>query len=195
MVSMSFEGKSPRGFGGDLGADDTGRARDGLTITCVTLNQLSEKDVAQMDEARTRALDAFEKSNGVDLVRKPITEELNYLPEGMTPLDKLIVRAYEKDTLVAYAHVLSGWPRATEWTVEQLILDPQHRLQGIGTKVIQEIESLASSAEIRTTAILSVPTRPGAASFWNTLGYQDSAEELGPTLGQENLRVMRKGLY
>lgn len=195
MVSMSFDGRSPRGFRGDLGADENSRVRDGLTITCVTLDQLGEKDVEQLDAARTRALDAFEEANGIDLSRKPIKEELDHLPDGLTPLDKLILRAYEGDSLVAYAHVLCGWPLPTEWTVEQLILDPQHRLQGIGTKVIEEIESLASSAEIRTTSILSVPTRPGAASFWNALGYQDTSEDLAPSLGEGHVRVMRKGLY
>jgi GNAT superfamily N-acetyltransferase len=211
MVTMSYDGKSPSDFGNSFDKN-AGSAHVGdLEIRCATLNQLSDTDIEQLDAVRTRALDSYERETGNVVERTPIREELQTLPSGLTTLDKLVLRAYYKDQLVAYAHVLCGWPHSTEWTIEQLILNPDFRLKGIGTKVVSAIEDLASHAEIRATAIISMPSRPGAESFWNHLGYEsedDGAGENGAAAGSSdaqagaqapsagsNIKILHKSLY
>ena len=194
MVMKSFEDKLPKGFGDFFDKNGSAHAGD-LEIRCTTLDQLTDKDVEQIDAVRERALDSFEHDTGNRVSRVPISEELRMLPEGLTPLDKLVLRAYEGDKLVAYAHVLCGWPHSTEWTIEQLILNPDYRLKGIGTRVVSAIEELANHAEIRATAIMSMPSRPGAASFWNKLGYETEEKPAKEKFGDASVNILRKSLY
>lgn len=194
MVTMMSTGdEAPKGFEGYF-TDKERDAKGALTIDCVALKQLSQGEIDEMDALRTRALDNYTATTGNELERISIHDELALAPEGSDPAEKLIFRAYKGGDLVAYAHVLCGWPRANEWTVEQLLLDPTYRLKGIGTKVIGAVESLARTAEARTTSILSLPSREGAQSFWNHLGYEDKTEELKDELSGSHLKIMRKVL-
>ncbi len=192
MVTTDEE--APKGFEGYFADKQDPENREGLVMNCVTLSQMASSEIAELDELRRRALDNYEATTGKEAMRLPINEELGLAPEGSTSSDKLIFRAYKDGSLVAYAHVLCGWPCANEWTVEQLLLDPTHRLQGIGSKLIDAIEQLARTAEVRATSILSLPTRDGAESFWRHLGYQDRTAELASQLGGSVVTVMRKEL-
>lgn len=195
MVTMMPTGEEPpKGFEGYFNDKKARAAQGDLTINCVTLSQMAPGEIAELDELRTRALDNYCATTGNEVRRIPIEEELELAPSGSTPSDKLIFRAYQKGTLVAYAHVLCGWPKHNEWTVEQLLLDPTYRLKGIGTKLISAIENLARTAEVRAASILSLPSRPGAQSFWCHLGYEDKTDELGGELSGSFLNIMRKVL-
>lgn len=195
MVTMMPTGEEPpKGFEGYFDSKKVRAAQRDLYITCVTLAQLTPAEIAELDELRTRALDNYVATTGNEVCRTSIEEELALTPKGTASADKLVFRAYQKDVLVAYAHVLCGWPKPNEWTVEQLLLDPTHRLKGIGTKVITAIENLARTAEVRAASILSLPSRPGAQTFWSHLGYEDKTAELSSELDGFALTVMRKVL-
>lgn len=184
----------PKGFEGYFNDKQANEDKGGIEINCVTLSQMASGEILELDELRQRALDNYTATTGQEVTRLPIQEELELAPAGSTPSDKLIFRAYVDGALVAYAHVLCGWPRPNEWTVEQLLLDPTHRLKGIGTKVIASIEALARTAEIRAASILSLPTRDGAESFWMHLGYEDKTAELASQLDGSFVNIMRKEL-
>ena len=195
MVTMMPTGEEPpKGFEGYFNDKKTRAAQGDLVINCVTVSQMAPAEIVELDELRTRALDNYCATTGNEVRRIPIIEELELAPKGSTPSDKLVFRAYQRGELVAYAHVLCGWPEANEWTVEQLLLDPTYRLKGIGTKVIGAIENLARTAEVRAASILSLPSRPGAQSFWEHLGYEDKTSELADELGDSFLNIMRKVL-
>lgn len=194
MSMMPTGEEPPKGFEGYFNEKQTQGERAGLEINCVTLSQIAPGEIAELDELRQRALDNYTATTGHEVTRLPIREELELAPQGSTPSDKLIFRAYESGVLVAYAHVLCGWPRANEWTVEQLLLDPTRRLKGIGSKLIDSVEQLARTAEVRATSILSLPTRDGSSSFWDHLGYVDRTSELAAELGGSVVTVMRKEL-
>lgn len=184
----------PKGFEGYFNDKQSREDQGGLQINCVTLSQMAPSEVFELDELRQRALDNYTKSTGQQVKQLPIREELELAPAGSTPSDKLIFRAYDDGSLVAYAHVLCGWPRSNEWTVEQLLLDPTHRLKGIGSKLIDSIESLARTTEVRAASILSLPTRENAESFWEHLGYEDKTTELSHELSGTFVNIMRKEL-
>ncbi len=147
---------------------------------------------------RERALTNFaeQTQDAFVMPKESAREELFRLPEGKELDDKLVLRAIAEDTVVAYCHVLCGWPRANEWTIEQLLLDPEHRLKGIGSLLIKQIERLAETAEVRATQILSVPSRPRSSEFWSTIGYEDQTDELKDTVQDTYgyMTIMRKKL-
>lgn len=191
MVKLPTGDESPKGFEGYF-ADKRARDEQGaVRLDCVSVSQLAGEEIAALDALRERALANFTKTTGHEVVHAPIMEELARVPEGKSLSDKLVFRAFHEGHLVAYVHVICGWPKNNEWTIEQLLLDPEHRLQGIGTKLIQDVESLAETAEVRATSILSIPSRPGSDSFWSTIGYEDKTQELGEqvseTYGYKNI--------
>ena len=117
MVTMMPTGEEPpKGFEGYFNDKKARAAQGDLTINCVTLSQMAPGEIAELDELRTRALDNYCATTGNEVRRIPIEEELELAPSGSTPSDKLIFRAYQKGTLVAYAHVLCGWPKHNEWS-------------------------------------------------------------------------------
>lgn len=187
---------APKGFEGYFNDGRDRDRRSALRITCSTLSQLSDKEVAELDALRQRALDNYESASGDHVERRPIREELGCVPgvAGLAPSDKLVFRSYDGDELIAYADVACGWPRPIEWTVLQLLLDPAHRLKGVGSALIGSIERLARTAEVRATSILSLPTRDGATSFWEHLGYADKTSELADEVHGSVVTVMRKEL-
>lgn len=153
------------------------RSSADLTFACTPVSKLGQDDIARLEELRSLALRQFVQDTGCSLAPSSLKEELEFLPPHKTLDEKLLVSACYSGELVAYCHVLCGWPQASEWAIEQLLLRPQHRLHGIGSKLIAFVEELARTAEVRATSILSLPSRPNSASFWDFVGYQDKTAE------------------
>lgn len=147
--------------------------RESLEIQCTPLVHLTTAEQADVERLRARALENYEKTTGYTLEKQPFYEEFFCVPDGVRREDKLIFRAFDKGTLIAYAQVICGWPAHNEWAVDQLIIDPASARQGIGSKLINQIENIARTAEITATSIVSLPTRPESDSFWRAIGYSD----------------------
>ncbi len=196
MAKLPTGDEPPKGF--ERYVEDKWRAasRTGVQIGYVGMNQLSRPEIVELEKLRDRALENFMSATGHELHPLPIEEELELAPEGKSISDKLLFRAYNDGTLVAYAHVIMGWPKSDEWAIEQLLLDPVHRLQGIGSRLIAEVEEVARTAEVKATSILSLPTRPDSESFWKHVGYTDKTEELAEDLGnaKDFVNILRKEL-
>lgn len=164
------------GFESFFGQADT-HAHSELTFSCVPVSKLTVEEIHQLASLRDAALGRFMQDTGCILPSSTIQEELEFLPPKKTLDEKLLVSAWHDGELVAYCHVLCGWPCTSEWAIEQLLLKPQHRLHGIGSKLIAFVEELARTAEVRATSILSLPSRPNSTSFWDFVGYQDKTAE------------------
>lgn len=162
----------PKGFEAYFAHKKVSAQREKLKALCYSINQLDGRDLSDLEALRFAALKSYEELTGVVLPYSNLYDELHDLPEGHQLSDKLVIKAYdEQDELAAYAQVICSWPSYNSWTIDQLLLHPDKRGKGIGSKLIHIIENLARTAEVKVTSILSIPARPYSESFWETIGY------------------------
>ncbi|MDO5043738.1 MAG: GNAT family N-acetyltransferase [Coriobacteriia bacterium] len=170
--------------------------RENLKIDLLKITDLLPEDISELDKLRTAALNHYDETIVQKCKRIPIEDEIKYVPARLSMQDKLIFRAFEQANLLAYAQVFTGWPHFDEWTVEQLYIHPEYARQGLGSKLINSVENVARTAEIKATSVLTMPSREHADSFWRAIGYDDLSANQTIQVPRKfsNLRVLRKEL-
>ena len=163
----------PKGFDAYFADKKLKSQREKAQVDCKSVLFLTKEEISELEDMRARALDEYCKEYGICLESKDIEEELAALPDRLKLSDKLIFRMSDQGVLLAYALVFCSWPKIEEWTIEQLYINPDYKRQGLGSKLINQIENVARPAEIKATSILSAPKRPKAESFWKTIGYRE----------------------
>ena len=182
----------PKGFESvvNLGISD-----DSLHVDSVVLSQLASIERSEIETLRAKALAPITTLTGLADGALAFEHEMNIIP-NKNASEKLLFRAYLGKTLVAYALVIIGWPNNGEWVIQHMIVDPDHRLKGIGSSIVVAIEEFAVSAEVEATKIFAVPIQKSGTTFWRNMGYSDASDYHQfkiDTLGRE-LTVYRKGL-
>lgn len=152
--------------------------REKAQVDCRAISQLRGSDRAVLADVRYRALENLGRTVGEDLDVGTFEQELKSVPHGVKLADKLVFRIYDEGTLLGYALVISGWPKTDEWAVERMYLDPNSSRNGIGSKLIHQIENLARTAEARGVCIFTVVAHPEWDSFWKAIGYEDDTDEI-----------------
>jgi|GEM_PF-1605779 len=181
--------EKPKGYEAVYAAD----AKSNVTISsdCVLASQLSQSELAEIAELRTRALKAASDRLGVGYEDFTFEREVNLWPEGKTLSDKMIFRYYREGALRGYALVVIGWPAAGEWAIQHLIIDPDMTRQGIGSAIVEKIERFARDSTAVATSMVAVPIEPGdGGSFWNSLGYSDESSRRTVRLRDKNYDVI-----
>lgn len=176
--------ETPQGFEDfyeDMRRDSAGGKQS--RVSRVSATQLSRSEVSELERLRKRSLEALEQrlearleghqidNRGFELT---FEREMNLWPEDKTPTDKLVFREFSDDGLRGYALVVRGWPSAMSWTIQHLIIDPNHRLKGIGAKIVQSIELDALQSTESTTNLFAVPIASSGDSFWEFNGFKAS---------------------
>ncbi|MDR1185621.1 MAG: GNAT family N-acetyltransferase, partial [Coriobacteriales bacterium] len=90
--------------------------------------------------------------------------------------DKLLFRAYQGKTLIGYALVVIGWPDKGAWVIQHLVINPEFRLQGVGTAVVRKAEKFALNSEVEATRIFAIPLEERGTRFWQDMGYTAETE-------------------
>lgn len=167
-VSLPTGEEPPKGFETLVNHDQT--PKDEIRIDCVFLSQFSSIELAEIETLRSKALDTI--SNLVGLTNETLSfeRETNLLPDKSAS-DKMLFRAYKDGQLAGYALVINGWPNPCEWVIQHMIIDPEYRLQGIGSTIVSAIERYALSSEIEATSIFAIPLEKKGKDFWGFVGY------------------------
>ena len=143
-----------------------------LFIDSVILSQIAHIEVAEIETLRTKALSTITMLSGLADDSLTFEREVNIIPDKSIS-EKLLFRAYLNKELVGYALVIIGWPNKSEWVIQHLLVNPDYRLQGIGSSIVAAIEEFAISSEVDATRIFAIPVEERGTSFWNNLGYSD----------------------
>jgi GNAT superfamily N-acetyltransferase len=148
---------------------------DALRVDCAFISQLAKIEFAEIEEMRTKAFSLVNALVGLTNEIIPFVRETSVLP-GKADSDKLLFRSYRGNVLVGYALVVIGWPEKSSWVIQHLVINPDFRLQGIGSSIVKKVEKYAQDSEVEATSIFAVPLEERGTEFWQNLGY---VEETG----------------
>lgn len=183
MVQMPTGDEAPAGFEKLYAAREAVPKQGEITVNLVTVSQLANSERAEISNLRKRAQDYFEAVGGHEATRETFEDWLAFSPSEVSRSSQLIVRAYSGRYLTGYSHVLCGLYGPDEWTILTVVVDPSFRLQGVGTKMTEKIESYARRSSVRAVNFAAVPTHDGDTSFWGSAGYTDEVSRFEWTVG------------
>lgn len=157
--------------------EELGRERAEVTVSRVSATQLTSLEIRELESIRRSAIERIREAVGNRGFEITFDREMNLWPDGKTPSDKLLFRAYSSEGgIMGYALVVRGWPSPREWTIQHLIIDPEYRLRGVGHAVIRAIEVDAAKAE-SIDAVVAVPISKDNDNFWVVQGYAESGKQ------------------
>jgi len=100
-----------------------------------------------------------------------LQNDLDDLPDGYTRSDEMMFRAYHDSQLVAYSEVLRGFEGRMEWIIGILLVDPEHRCNGLGHRVLERIAADAVAWGATTLAVGVIASRTRSLRFWSREGF------------------------
>jgi GNAT superfamily N-acetyltransferase len=117
--------------------------------------------------------------------------DLDDLPDGYTRSDEIMFRAYHDSRLVAYSEVLRGFEGPLEWIIGILLVDPEHRCNGLGHRMIERIAADAAAWGATTLAAGVIVSRTRSLRFWNREGFTHEVRRRPITLAGCETEVVR----
>jgi ribosomal protein S18 acetylase RimI-like enzyme len=86
----------------------------------------------------------------------------------------LLIGAFADDRLVG---VVGAWIATKIWCgryleIDNLVVDPQHRSGGIGTRLIQHVETLAGQRDCKIIVLDSYAANRASHRLYHRLGYE-----------------------
>jgi len=170
-----------------------GTIDDSLHIDSVVISQLAKIERSEIEALRSKALAPINTLIGLVDDTLTFEQELDIIP-AKSSTEKLLFRAYLGKELVGYALVIIGWPERGEWVIQHMIVNPEHRLKGIGSSIVNGIEEYAISSEVEANSIFAVPIQESGTLFWNNMGYSKATGSIRFELDNLNhdLTIFRK---
>jgi GNAT superfamily N-acetyltransferase len=150
---------------------------DGLRVDCAFISQLARIERAEIEAMRELAFSGIDSLAGLTNKVISFEREINILP-GAEASDKLLFRAYRDKILVGYALVVIGWPDKGEWVIQHLIINPEFRMQGVGSTIVRKVEKFALDSEVEAKNIFAVPVEERGTRFWEDMGYTAETKRL-----------------
>jgi RimJ/RimL family protein N-acetyltransferase len=104
-------------------------------------------------------------------------EELTSIAPGKTLDDTVNFGVFDGDRLIAFLGLARDYPKAPEWWLGLMLLDPAERNRGLGPQIHRELlERIA--AEGATKLWIGVQTQNVAAErFWRREGYVEHSRQ------------------
>jgi GNAT superfamily N-acetyltransferase len=146
-----------------------------VRVDCAFISQLARIELAEIDAMRKKAFFGINSLAGLTNELISFEREISILP-GQEASDKLLFRAYQDKTLIGYALVVIGWPDKGAWVIQHLVINPEFRLQGVGSTIVRKAEKFALDSEVETTSIFAIPLEERGRRFWQDMGYAVATE-------------------
>jgi GNAT superfamily N-acetyltransferase len=120
-----------------------------------------------------------------------LQNDLDDLPDGYTHSDEIMFRAYHDSRLVAYSEVLRGFEGPMEWIIGIVLVDPEHRCNGLGQRVLERIAADAAVWGATTLAVGVIVSRTRSLCFWNREGFTHEVRRRPITVAGFETEVVR----
>ncbi|MCL1880516.1 MAG: GNAT family N-acetyltransferase [Actinomycetia bacterium] len=146
-----------------------------IDVRAAFTTQLAGIEIAEIEKLRVAAMANIANAIGTARVDISFADELDILKPSEDAA-KMLFRAYRNDELVGYALVIIGWPQKPDWIIQHMIVNPNNRLQGVGTAIVSKIETDAQDAEVATDNLYVIPIDQNGLGFWQMRGYNQQSE-------------------
>ena len=140
-------------------------------ITRTEVVDLTDADLAEIQDLRTRAADFFIECGDPPPTPESFQADLDDLPDGYSRADEFIVRAYRDDRVVGYSEVLRRFTDTDQWMIGIVLVDADLRSDGIGGAIVQAIVDAAAEAGVASLAVGVIALREGSLRFWRREGF------------------------
>jgi GNAT superfamily N-acetyltransferase len=148
---------------------------EALRIEVVLVSQLASVEQREVEELRQSAYEQASELIGLADADVTFRQESEFI-SNISPSNKLMFRAYMNGALVGYSLVIIGLPKAGDWTIQFLVIDPSKRSLGVGSSIVSAIEKYALDSEVDANNIYAIPIRKTGTDFWQTLGYSERSD-------------------
>jgi GNAT superfamily N-acetyltransferase len=160
-------------------------------VTRTEVVALSDADLAQIHDLRTRGRDFFVEVGDPPPTPQSFQADLDDLPEGFTRQDEVIYRAYLGAGVVGYAEVLHGFALAEQWMIGIALVDTALRGGGIGKALVTAIVEDARAAGIVSLVAGVIATRKRSLAFWAREGFTTEVRRRPIVVGGVYTEVVR----
>jgi GNAT superfamily N-acetyltransferase len=168
-----------------------------LELDGYSVARLGPDDAARLQPLLERCADYYLLADGAHPRADEALHEITALPPNRVAEDKFAFGVFEGEATVAYLDLLRDYPKAGEWWIGFLLIDPGQRGRGLGTSLYRAAAGYAKG-EGATQILLGVlEQNPRAQRFWTAMGFIESgrARYVSPITGQESeVLVMRSAL-
>jgi GNAT superfamily N-acetyltransferase len=79
------------------------------------------------------------------------------------------------DRLIALVELLEGVPTPGDWCIGLLLLDPEHRRAGLGTRIVAAVAGAVSARQGRRLTLVIQDANAIAYRFWTGFGFEPYA--------------------
>lgn len=155
------------------------------------MTSLSQQDIVAIQSLLERAQDYTLLLTGGPPAPSAAEELLLDRPEMTLLQDKFLFGVVdEAGTLVGVLDVVRGYPRADTWFIGLLLLDPDHRGQGLGQHVYQDFADWAAAAGAACFKLGVLEENERALRFWQSLGFEEVERRPPRCFGQKSHTVI-----
>jgi GNAT superfamily N-acetyltransferase len=163
----------PRGYESLVEKPKTREVR----VKGVFVSQLARSERSEIEALRARALSSINALAGLTNDILSFENEINLI-SNKNVSDKMLFLARQGSSLAGYALIIIGWPDPGTWTIQHMIINPDNRLQGVGTTLVETVESYALSSDVASENIFAIPIEREGTGFWKFVGYTEETGRL-----------------
>jgi GNAT superfamily N-acetyltransferase len=139
----------------------------------LSLRPLTEQDAADVQSVIESDSGYVRRVTGIGPRPEDALELLTAGPPGLQPGQKVVLGAFEGDSLVAVVDLLRDWPERGTSHIGLLQVHADHQGRGLGRRVHDALLSWAAADHSTTTlrAAIVETNAKHAAPYWAAMGY------------------------
>ena len=135
------------------------------------ITPLTLADAPQVQRLFERSSDFFELVNGAPPPADLAETEITSVAPGKTLDDTVNFGVFDGDRLIAFLGLSRDYPKAPEWWLGLIVLDPAERNRSLGPRIHRELLDWIA-AQGGTKLWIAVQTQNvDAERFWRRIGY------------------------
>lgn len=135
--------------------------------------KLAAEDENIIQKLLERCANFFYFMTGLPLPPSAVSDLLKALPEGKDARDKLVIGVFEKQQhLIGIINIIKNFQEPRDWYVKLMLLEPEQRGKGIGTKVYKAFEQWALESGAKQILLSVVEENERAYRFWRKRGFE-----------------------
>lgn len=152
---------------------DPGFVLDGYEVV-----RLGRERAADLQALYERCTDYHQLYEGIPTRPTTAAEELLALPSGKGLRDKFALGIYTADgALIGYLDLIRDFPRAGEWWLGLLMLDPRVRAKGLGSAVYHGAAEWTARRGAGAIWLAVLEQNSSVERFWKRHGFEEQRRQ------------------
>ncbi|HEX7152439.1 MAG TPA: GNAT family N-acetyltransferase [Thermoanaerobaculia bacterium] len=165
-----------------------------LEVAGYTAVRLTPADAERLQPLLERCADYFLLADGAHPRPFEAVEELKAVPPNREVHDKFSFGVFDGDACIAYLDLFRDYPKAGEWWIGFLLVDPGARTRGLGTRLYRAGEELVRREQGTAILLGVLEQNLRGQRFWGSLGFEEMSRSryVSPISGQESVVLIMR---